>query len=137
MATRRQLSLIGLCGLAGFAITCHAAELITAIPQLKIDPQLCVLESGQDSCPVPLRVSWQAPQLPESICLYRVQQRKPLYCQYQAGNVTFELSEPLKDNDRFELRVQTDQRVLSAVDVTLARPLPELRPRRRHGWGMF
>ncbi len=107
------------------------------LPVLQIDPVLCVLERGQDSCPVPLRISWQAPELSGAICLYQSTQRQPLYCQYQAGNVSVELVDPLRDNARFELRLQSSQQVLAFAEVVLARPLAELRPRRRHGWGMF
>ncbi len=105
--------------------------------QLQIDPTLCVLDQGQNHCPVPLRVSWQSPPLDDALCLYRIGTRRPLHCQYEAGGVALELSEPLAETSRFELRALASQQVLASVEVTVARPLAELRPRRRHGWGMF
>lgn len=106
---------------------------------LSIDPALCVLTSEQDHCTTPLHIRWQLP-LSESttICLYIAEHAQPLFCESgskQAGerHLLLELSQ----NTEFELRRQHDLNVLGRATVVIARQLSDLRPRRRHGWGIF
>ncbi|NQD35484.1 DUF3019 domain-containing protein [Permianibacter sp. IMCC34836] len=132
--TALPLLLAGLC-----APALQAQTINTALEHsLSIDPALCVLTSEQEQCTTPLRVRWQLP-LTESttLCLYIADQVQPLFCDNSAGAGEHRLQLALSHNTEFELRRQNDLNVLARATVTIARQLSDLRPRRRHGWGIF
>lgn len=111
----------------------------TPTGSLTIDPALCVLTSEQDQCTTPLHIRWQLPANESTtICLYIADQTEPLFCDSNApasGDRHLQLA--LTQNTEFELRRQDDLNVLARATVTIARQLSDLRPRRRHGWGIF
>lgn len=106
---------------------------------LAIEPTLCVLTVDQPHCDTLLHIRWHISDTEATtLCLYISAQRQPLFCQSSGDNIgEHRLQLALSQSTEFELRRQRDLSVLARATVTIARPLSDLRPRRRHGWGIF
>lgn len=130
MTARTALSMsLLLAGLGGASATGDTLTL------LQIEPRLCVIAHDETQCAVTLRVHWQLP-LDDATCLMTPAQATPLFCSAaQRGEQILQLS--LTQDTRFELRRQQDNALIATSTVTVATTLTELRPRRRHGWGLF
>lgn len=130
------------CGLAAtaalLALPVRGQTTLVANNQLLIDPSLCVVAEGATSCTVPLRVRWLlVASETETVCLFATTQPQPLFCVHPDSAGERQLPLPLPQDTRFELRRQHDHQLLAFTTVTVAKPLSDLRPRRRHGWGIF
>lgn len=130
MARQAVLHLLPLLATVAFSASANPAELF------QVEPKLCVLADAEQQCHTTLRVRWQMSHERAALCVMASHQAQPLYCSTDT-EVSENFAVSLTTDTRFELRRQLDNALLASVTVTVAKPLTDLRPRRRHGWGIF
>lgn len=124
--------LLSLCGNVMALAEADSANL------LQIDPSLCVVAGEEPVCATTLTIRWRLSEELGAVCLSEVNAGRPLFC-VENGTLAVQRQLPvsLVSDTRFELRRRHDNQLLAATTVTVARMLTDLRPRRRHGWGIF
>lgn len=107
--------------------------------RLHIEPHLCVVAEAEQRCTIPLQLRWHSEQTPNTtLCLYMRGTPQPLFCDRSGRRMVSEtLTIELQENTRFELREQDKTHVLAYAEVNIAHLSDNMRPRRRHGWGIF
>lgn len=106
---------------------------------LEVTPTLCVAETAGQACVLSLQLRWSAASAPTSaLCVYADDRNEPLHCANSTSETTLIVPNlQLLRDTRFLLRRQRDGKLLAQAVVTVAHVIEQLRPRRRHGWGVF
>lgn len=106
--------------------------------QLKIKPQLCVIETSETACKAPLSAQWLHPEAQtQTLCLYRERQQQALHCDgAQVGAQRANWQADVTSNERIELKNEQAETV-AHDNIVVARLVTDIRPRRRYGWSIF
>lgn len=107
---------------------------------LQIQPGLCVIEQDSDLCETDLRASWQHPSTTEPLwCLHEAEQTDALYCEAERQDSAqyFRWQARLQGSTWYRLKPQHSDNTIASAQVKVARLVTDVRPRRRHGWGIL
>lgn len=109
----------------------HASA--TAAGRLDVRPQICEIGETGESCH--LEFSIHPGQNAPSLCLImEAEARQTMICAQRAERWSYEATLELKQATRFLLVDPVTGAIVAEARVDLASYLPEVRPRRRHGW---
>ncbi len=104
---------------------------------LRVQPRICVMAAGEQTCAMQMLVSWVATSS-MNVCLKFPEQVENLHCwqSQQTGEYTVAVSRV--DNVSVQLLNAQTGEILSEVEIpVIKRDLRDTRRRRRHAWSIF
>ncbi len=104
---------------------------------LHITPGLCVIENDGDVCSVQLQARWQH-AIDDQLrwCLHQDDHNTPLFCESEQ-QVLQRARWPAQLPRSTTFRLQAEQAVIAQAQVKVVQLVTDVRPRRRHGWGLM
>lgn len=104
---------------------------------LQVQPRICVVAPGEQSCSLQLQVSWTSATL-RDVCLHLNGQSDSLQCWQAQQAGTFSIALTQTHNILIQLLDAQNLEVLSELGIpVITRDLRDTRRRRRHAWSVF
>ena len=108
----------------------------TADIELRVQPRVCSLSSGEDTCEATVKAQWRAPAN-ESLCVVIVDRPDVRRCWENFSEGTYEVELTFDRDLTVQLRDPQLQQVLASQTIAVIKEALQLRRKRRQPWNLL